>query len=92
MVIGAGQQHRASLRRFALAGQTHIEAAGAGQPFGHAGGEHLIDVLHQHNCRREVTGQAFEQDFQRCRAARRRSDRHQPLARSGAALGCRRRA
>ncbi len=86
MVVGAGQQHRAGLWRLAFAGQTHIEAAGAGQPFGHAGGEHLIDVLHQHNRRRKVPRQTFEQDFQRRRATGRRADRHQSFARRRTAL------
>ncbi|MNF16625.1 hypothetical protein D3C80_2197310 [compost metagenome] len=51
MVIGAGQQHRAALRRLTLLGQAHIKAAGAAEPFSHAGGEHLVNVLHQHNGR-----------------------------------------
>ncbi|MNL55039.1 hypothetical protein D3C87_1784180 [compost metagenome] len=67
MVIGAGQQYPAALRRLALLGQAHIKAAGSAEPFSHAGGKHLVNVLHQHDGRREITRQPLEQGFQRCR-------------------------
>ncbi|MNF16760.1 hypothetical protein D3C80_2199240 [compost metagenome] len=69
MVIGARQQHRAALRRLALLGQAHSQAAGTAEPFSHAGGEDLVDVLHQHDGRGKVPGQALEQDFQGRRPA-----------------------
>ncbi|MCY1445762.1 hypothetical protein D9M71_622910 [compost metagenome] len=69
MMIGAGQQHRATLRRFAFLGQPHVEAAGAAEPLGHAGGKHLVNVLHQHDGRGKIPGQALEQDFQGRRPA-----------------------
>ncbi|MNG28356.1 hypothetical protein D3C84_1136060 [compost metagenome] len=69
MVIGAGQQYRAALRRLAFLGQAHVEAAGTAEPFSHAGGKHLVNVLHQHDGRREITRQSLEQDLQRCRPA-----------------------
>ncbi|MNI83538.1 hypothetical protein D3C73_1403560 [compost metagenome] len=67
MVIGAGQQYRAALRRLAFLGQAHVEAAGTAEPFSHAGGKHLVNVLHQHDSWRKITWQTLEQDFQRSR-------------------------
>ncbi|MNP70372.1 hypothetical protein D3C76_1665980 [compost metagenome] len=67
MVVGAGQQHGARLRRLPLLGQAHVKAAGAAEPFGHAGGEHLVDMLDQHDGRRKILRQPLEQYFQRRR-------------------------
>ncbi|MCY1537328.1 hypothetical protein D9M68_728180 [compost metagenome] len=77
MVVGAGQQHRAGLRRVAGAGDAHRQRALSVEPVGHAGGEGLVDVLHGHHRRAEVGRQRAQQRRQRGGAAGGGADRHQ---------------